>query len=95
MIDDMILRDVCLTQQQDSQLRQLAHETDVPKKDLIRAALSSWVEAVLTPGVPVKVLKAAIASPEAGVELLAILGVYRTLHRRLPQQPRRTKTLTV
>ena len=95
MVDDMEMRAVYLTSQQDSKLCQLAHENDVPKRDLIRAALSSWIEAVLTPGVPVKVLKDAIASPEAGIELLVSLGVYRTLHRRLPQQSGRAKALTI
>ncbi len=48
MVDDMVMRSVYLWPKQDSQLRQLAHELNVSKSDLIRSAISiklrDWLE---------------------------------------------------
>ncbi len=40
MVDDMVMRSVYLRPAEDAQLRQLAHELNVTKSDLIRSAIS-------------------------------------------------------
>jgi hypothetical protein len=49
MYEDMVMRSVYLRPSEDSQLRQLAHELNVTKSDLIRSAISvklqEWLEA--------------------------------------------------
>lgn len=48
MLNEMVLRSVYLRPSEDSQLRQLAHELNVTKSDLIRSAISvklrDWLE---------------------------------------------------
>jgi hypothetical protein len=48
MVDDFVMRSVYLRPSEDSQLRQLAHELNVTKSDLIRSAigvkLREWLE---------------------------------------------------
>jgi len=41
MVEDMVMRSVYLRPGEDSQLRQLAHELNVTKSDLIRSAISA------------------------------------------------------
>lgn len=49
MVNEMVLRSVYLRPFEDSQLRQLAHELNVTKSDLIRSAISvklrDWLDA--------------------------------------------------
>jgi predicted transcriptional regulator len=49
MVNEMVLRSVYLRPSEDSQLRQLAHELNVTKSDLIRSAISvklrDWLDA--------------------------------------------------
>lgn len=40
MVEDMVMRSVYLRPSEDAQLRQLAHELNVTKSDLIRSAIS-------------------------------------------------------
>ena len=48
MVNEMVLRSVYLRPSEDSQLRQLAHDLNVTKSDLIRSAISvklrDWLE---------------------------------------------------
>jgi hypothetical protein len=48
MVNEMVLRSVYLRPSEDAQLRQLAHELNVTKSDLIRSAISvklrDWLE---------------------------------------------------
>jgi len=48
MVDDMVMRSVYFRPAEDAQLRQLAHDLNVTKSDLIRAAaslkLEEWLE---------------------------------------------------
>jgi hypothetical protein len=44
MADDMVMRSVYLRPRDDTELRQLAHEMQVSKNDLIRSAIQSKLE---------------------------------------------------
>lgn len=44
MVDDLVMRSVYLRHSEDAQLRQLAHNLNVTKSDLIRAAIGAKLE---------------------------------------------------